>query len=376
MNGYRKEESEMKKVVFGITGLTLGGAERVLVDIANHISSDYDVTIFTLYGNGELEAQLNKKVKRVSIHAKERHELNVIQKIWMSVKFRFTFLRKHIYHSYLKNQYDVEVAFLEGPITWLFACPGKTRKLVWVHNDIKEVFGKGWKAEQKKKMNEHIYQKFDEIIFVSQDNEQKFCELYSNNQVPKRVIYNYLDEKAVLEKARKKVSDICHDAPTFVQVSRLTEQKGISRLIDVHKKLISDGYRHHIYIIGTGPLEDELQEKIKKYELEDTFHLLGKQSNPYPYIKAGDFFMLASLYEGYGMVIDEAKILDKFVMITDTAAREAVIGYDASLVVPNNEDGIYNGMKSLINQDISVTKKKNQQKRDIIGDIKQVLEGE
>lgn len=366
----------MKKVVFGITGLTLGGAERVLVDIANRIVDDYEVTIFTLYGNGELESQLDARVKRVTMNKKGRNELNIFRKLWMSIQFRFSLLRKRIYRTYLKNQYDVEVAFLEGPITWLFSSPSKTRKLVWVHNDIKEVFGKGWKANQKKNMNEQIYQKFDEIVFVSQDNQEKFCELYPSNDVPKRVIYNYLDEGAVLKKAVAIVPDIKHDAPTFIQVSRLTEQKGISRLIDVHTKLIEEGYRHHIYIIGTGPLEEELNTKIQECKVTDTFHLLGKQSNPYPYVKAGDFFMLTSLYEGYGMVIDEAKILDKFVMITDTAAREAVTLYPKSLVVANTADGIYGGMKKLIEKDIPEKKNKKKQKRDIIGDIKHVLEGD
>ena len=38
----------MEKIVFGITGLTLGGAERVLVDLANELSKNYEITIFTI----------------------------------------------------------------------------------------------------------------------------------------------------------------------------------------------------------------------------------------------------------------------------------------------------------------------------------------
>ena len=64
----------MKKIIFGITGLTLGGAERVLVDLSNELSRKYDVTIFTLYGNGELEGQLYKNVKHISIYNLEVHE--------------------------------------------------------------------------------------------------------------------------------------------------------------------------------------------------------------------------------------------------------------------------------------------------------------
>ena len=45
----------MKKILFGITSLTLGGAERVLVDLANKLCEKYEITIFTIYANGELE---------------------------------------------------------------------------------------------------------------------------------------------------------------------------------------------------------------------------------------------------------------------------------------------------------------------------------
>ena len=38
-----------KKILFGITSCTFGGAERVLVDIANSLCNQYDITIFTIY---------------------------------------------------------------------------------------------------------------------------------------------------------------------------------------------------------------------------------------------------------------------------------------------------------------------------------------
>ena len=49
----------MKKIVFGITSLGIGGAERVLVDIANKLQSEYEITIFTLYKGGAFEKELN-----------------------------------------------------------------------------------------------------------------------------------------------------------------------------------------------------------------------------------------------------------------------------------------------------------------------------
>ena len=65
---------------------------------------------------------------------------------------------------------------------------------------------------------------------------------------------------------------------------------------------------------------------------------MGKRENPYPYLKKADYFVLLSKFEGYGMVIDEAKILNKNIIITKTAAIEAVKGYARKLILENTED--------------------------------------
>ena len=65
----------MKKILFGITSLTLGGAERVLVDIANNLCNKYDITIFTIYSGGELEKQLSNKLKLKTLYNKQYSEL-------------------------------------------------------------------------------------------------------------------------------------------------------------------------------------------------------------------------------------------------------------------------------------------------------------
>ena len=51
------------------------------------------------------------------------------------------------------------------------------------------------------------------------------------------------------------------------------------------------------------------------------------------------------------MVLEEAKILGKKVIITDTAAREAVEGYSQARILGNNENDIYSGLKEIITSD-------------------------
>ena len=141
------------------------------------------------------------------------------------------------------------------------------------------------------------------------------------------------------------------DEKIFVTVCRLVKQKALDRLIKIHSKLIKNGYMHKFYIIGDGPEKEKLKKLIEQENVKETFILLGKKENPYPYIKQADYFCLLSYYEGYGMVLEEAKILNKKIIITNTAARECLEGYKKSIILDNTDEGIYNGLLKIIKHD-------------------------
>ena len=353
----------MKKILFGITGLTIGGAERVLVDLVNKLCDDYDITIFTIYPKGELEKELNQNIKLKSLYNKPYKKLSKIgQKIFAPLKVLL--FENRIYKKYIKENYDVEIAFLEGPITRLFSVKNKdAKKIVWIHNDISKVFGNGIKAKLKKNLDGKTYSKYDELVFVSKDNLDKFNKVYSNldnENINKKVIYNYIDKERILQKSCENVDVSFNDNNiNFVSVARLVEQKGVDRLIKVHKKLIESGYMHNFYVIGDGPEKEKLEKLIKENDVEKTFYLLGQKENPYPYIKNSTYFCLLSRFEGYGMVLEEAKILNKPIIITNTAAREAVENYNNKFILENTEDGIYNGLKDIIAKETEDKKEKN-----------------
>ena len=366
----------MKKIVFGITSLGFGGAERVLIDVVNNLASKYDITIFTLYGNGEFLKQIDEKITVKTIYTEKYSELGLLIRKKISLQMFSSSLRKRLYDKYIKGKYDVEIAFLEGPITWMFSTPSDAIKIAWVHNDIERIFGEGRKARLKKRLNKKAYDNYNKIIFVSKDNKQKFEEMFPNNNVSKSIIKNYINKKIVVNKSKEKIDDMSNDLPSFVQVSRLVDQKGVYRLLSVHRELIDEGFAHRIYVVGGGPLKDDLSKKIEQYDLTDTFILLGEKDNPYPYIKSADYFMLTSLYEGYGMVVVEAEILNKYIMITDTAAREALEGYKNDVVVDNSFDGIFDGIKKILRDKPTVDEDCNYNNDDIIDDITSLLEGE
>lgn len=374
----------MKKILFGITGLTIGGAERVLVDLVNKLSSDYDITIFTIYPKGELEKELNKNVKLKSLYNKPYKELSKIgQKLIAPLKVLL--FKNSIYNKKIKDNYAEEIAFLEGPITRLFSVKNeRAKKIAWIHNDISKVFGQGIKSKIKKHLDEKVYDKYDNLVFVSKDNLEKFNKTYTNLNVSKehkKVIYNYIDKERIIKKSNENI-DIPFDKNSinFVTVSRLVYQKGIDRLIKVHKKLIESGYRHNFYVIGNGPEREKLEKLIKENNVEKTFHLLGQKENPYPYIRKANYFCLLSRFEGYGMVLEEAKILEKKIIITDTAAREAVEGYSNKIILENTEEGIYNGLLDVLENNKQEGKtRENEEKKEqydnssIIEEVKELI---
>lgn len=353
----------MKKIIFGITSLTLGGAERVLVDLANKMSERFDITIFMLYSNGELETELNKKIKLKTLYSKKYTELTFLEKILASLKVLIN--KKKIFKKYVdKEEYIAQISFLEGAITRIFSVKSKfkTKKIAWVHNDMQKVFGKGIKAKIKKIMDEKAYQKYDDIIFVSKDNEKAFNSFYKKNiKSRKNIIKNYVSSERILNLSvelseYKKIYK--EDEINIVQVSRLVEQKAIDRLIKASAKLINENSKIHIYVIGDGPLKERLQKQIEDLNVEEKITLLGAKKNPYPYIKNADVFGLFSYFEGYGIVIDEAKILRKYVIITDTAAREALKDYkEYSYIVSNDEKGIEEAFKYLEDKGKQIGKK-------------------
>ena len=244
------DERKKKKIIFGITSLSIGGAERVLVDIVKELQSVYDITVFTIYGNGEFEKELKgTNVKLKTIFKNQRESYGFLTKKIITIIYRM--FSNIIYELHIKNIYDIEVAFLEGPITRLFANDSNANKIAWVHTNMSLYYETTRYSNQKKKIDEKIYNKYNNIIFVSRDSKENFIKIFPNNKIRKRVIYNFIDQKRIERKSRElEPYGIEPNIPSIVVVARLTKAKGLDRLIEVHRRLIKDRIIHNIYIIG------------------------------------------------------------------------------------------------------------------------------
>ena len=225
---------------------------------------------------GEFEKLLNKNIKLKSLYPKSYNEYNKLKKLLISS--RILFFKNIIYRKYIKNNYDTEVAFLEGPITNILSSKNKNaKKIAWIHTDISLIFGNNLKSKIKKILNKKTYKKYQELVFVSNQNLQQFNKLY-NLKIEKQVIHNYLNIENVFALSKQFNVDIFDENTiNFVTVSRLVEAKALDRLITVHNKLIKNNYNHKFFVVGDGPLKESLQNKVNKLNLSKTFILLGQK---------------------------------------------------------------------------------------------------
>lgn len=335
----------MKKILFGINEFTIRGNGQALIDLVNRLSENnkYEVTVFTIYTKNNMEMQLNEKVKVKRLFNVSFDELNNKGKFYTILKLLFE--RKKVYKKYIENNYDVEIAYSDGAIKKIISTKTKNKnikKIAWINNITRK--SKSYvKNKITRILNRNIYERYDNLIFTSINNLDKFNRLYDDIILPhETVIHNYINVERIISLSNENTNVIFkEDEINFVQVSSLIERKAIARLIDIQTNLIKKGIKSHIYIIGEGHLRNKLEKKIKENKIEDTFTLLGEQQNPFLYIKKADYFCLFSYSEGYPMPIEEAKILKKYILITNTSARDAIIDYkDFSRISENNAEGI------------------------------------
>ena len=332
----------MKKVLFFIDTLGYGGAEKVLVNLVNNINKDkYDVTVMTIFDIG-----VNKKYLKEGVKYKY-----LFKKIFRgNVMFFKCFSPVFLYDRVIGERYDTVISYLEGNTTRILSgCPyADTRKFAWIHIEMDEKTR--FYPYRSKQECRKCYEKFDKIIGVSQtviDSFKKQLGKSFNTQV----IYNAVDLEYIKKCAYEPITDIGFDTDTIniISVGRLIEQKSYKRLISVHKRLMEDGIKNNLYIIGEGEQRNMLEKYISENNLEETAHLIGFRDNPWKYVKKSDLFVCSSWKEGFSTAVTEALIIGTPVVTTLCSGMNEMLGNsEYGVIVENDEDALYFGVKKLI----------------------------
>lgn len=241
--------------------------------------------------------------------------------------------------------YDLAISFLT-PHRIVAEKVKAKKKIAWIHTDYTRVWVD---AEDELK----VWQKYDYVASISGDVTNNFLQVFPS-LAPKIVeIENILSPTFVRKRAELEDTDKEFrqtDKISLLSIGRYSEQKNYDNVPDICKRLINKTKLNiKWYIIGYGGDEALIRQKIKEAGMEEHVILLGKQSNPYPYIKACDIYVQPSRYEGKSVTVREAQMLCKPVVVTNypTAPSQIHSGVDG-VIVPMDNEGCANGLAEVI----------------------------
>lgn len=241
--------------------------------------------------------------------------------------------------------YDLAISFLT-PHRIVAEKVKAKKKIAWIHTDYTRVWVD---AEEELK----VWQKYDYVASISGDVTNTFLQVFPS-LAPKIVeIENILSPSFVRKRAELEDTDKEFrqtDKISLLSIGRYSEQKNYDNVPDICKRLINKTKLNiKWYIIGYGGDEALIRQKIKEAGMEEHVILLGKRSNPYPYIKACDIYVQPSRYEGKSVTVREAQMLCKPVVVTNypTAPSQIRSGVDG-VIVPMGNEGCANGLAEVI----------------------------
>ena len=354
----------MKKMLILIHTLNGGGAEKVLVNLVKNINKEkYSITVMTIVNEGIYikDIQEIKGVKykymfnsffKQARAKKKKIPIKAMNIIWSLYRWYIKNLfNEKSYKHFIKEKYDIEVAFLEGMCAKIISkSPNtKSKKAAWIHTDL-TVLKKSSKTFKNEKEEIDCYKKFNKIICVSSGVKDTFIKKmgFSENIITK---INPINSKDIIEKSNEEVYDIQRDDDFLIcSVGRLIPEKGYDMLIRCHKRLLENGIKNKLWIIGEGNERSNLEKYIKNNRLEDTVKLLGFKNNPYKYMKMIDLFVCSSKVEGLSTVLCESIILNKPIVTTNCPGVSDVIGEseNGAIITNIDEDSIYNAIARVI----------------------------
>lgn len=363
-----------KNILVVIHSLGCGGAEKSLVSLLSFLPSDkWNVDLLVADRKGmfvkEIPDYINQITELYDFEnyatpiADRRKKICGIRDLCCQVKWqlfsRVPIINKGLswgekrwkvwgrYLPKMNKEYDLAISYMNGFPNYFVVDKVKAkRKILWVHNEF-EKLGYDYEFEYR------FYKAADRIVTISQACVDSIVRVYPEFKEKTIVLENISSSSTINAMAKVEIQDeyMKYQGLKLLSIGRLSNQKRFDLAIEAAKKLKDKNVDFLWYILGEGELRNDLSDLIEKYELKNNVKLVGIKENPYPYIKACDIFVQTSEYEGKSIVLDEAKILCKPIVVTNykTVVNSIINDINGLVVDIDNKaiaDGIYSLLKS------------------------------
>jgi glycosyltransferase involved in cell wall biosynthesis len=348
--------------------MEIGGAERSLLGLLNALDTKkYTVDLFVHQHTGEFMPLLPKKINLLPENKKystlERPIKNILKEGYVDIVAArmWAKFQTKIYQKKTKalndasafqfiadattpllpsldglGEYDLAISFVTPHNIVLKKVKAK-RKIAWIHTDYSTICVNA-------KMELPVWEQYDYIASISDGVTKAFLKTFPTLQDKIVLIENILSPAFVREQAS--LLDVSSEMPNkqreikLLSVGRYSIPKNFDNIPAICKLIVKSGTKVRWYIMGYGGDEALIKRKIVEANMQQHVILLGKKSNPYPYIQACDIYVQPSRYEGKAVTVREAQMLYKPVVITNfpTAKSQLTNGIDGVIVPLDNED--------------------------------------
>lgn len=394
--------NDKKKILFYCGGFYNNGITMSAINLSKYIDYDkYDVVIIE---------PARKKDEQINNIQKLDPRTKIIYRIgtWnMTIRdyYRYNLVyRKGLYSDFIKKivprelfagelqrmfgntKFDYVVDFGGYNKFWstMFAFSDIKWKSIYLHNDMMEEFYKKingkWKHKTNLKVIFSTYQYYDRIVSVAKSTRDTNYKNLKHlvPEAEKKMVYvnNVIDYKRILEESEPKdiielfgnkyhLTDISPDHSelsikgfiwpddsdiVFVNVGRLSPEKGQEKLIKAFYSVKNKTNKNlKLYIVGSGPLQKQLKNLVENLSLEEDVIFTGQLENPFPIINRADCYVMSSNYEGQGLAILEALVLEKYVVATDVTGIRSVLEDGYGELVDNDQESLEQGMLNFLN---------------------------
>ena len=340
-----------KNILIASYNLDFGGIETSLINLLK--SFNYDKYSVTLVLEEKKGVFLKSVPKCVNI---KEYKVCTYKNIFVR-KF-INLINRIIFIIGNYNRYDASICYAtySGPCGFVARTSSKN-SILYVHSNYYQAFNKDINKTKAFFDNLKI-NKYKHVIFVSNESKKDLCNIYPQIKNKSVTINNLVDYKTIVELSQKKLNIKKTRKRVFLFVGRLDESsKRLTLLLDAAKKCNGENINAVFWIVGSGPDEKKYKNIVKKEKLNNVL-FLGAKKNPYPYVKACDYLILTSRYEGFPVVYNEAIVLNKPIITTIDVS-------DDYISIPNrfgyvvSENDIYDKIKELSTRKEKINEKVN-----------------
>ena len=362
----------MKKILIVIRDMKIGGAQKSLLSFLQSLSPsqagrEVELHLMVIHPYGPFLPQIPDHINLVKapkellwismpMCSKLLRYLSVRSTLgelcWLLRKFRKS--SQHIdqqkwacWKPFVPNhsqKYDVAISYIDGcPNYYVMDKVQADKKVLWVHSDYQ-------KQAYDSEFDRPFFEKSDAIVTISDQCRQSIVTALPQMAEKVHVLENITASDAVVQKSEAGECPEFADAKglKLLTVGRLHPQKGIDLAVGAAKLLKEAGIPFLWLVAGEGAQRADLQKMIDDSDLSQYFQLLGSRENPYAYMAKCDMMVQPSRVEGKSIVLDEAKILCKPIVVTNYATvRDAVVHGQTGWIVDMDARGICEGILHL-----------------------------